>query len=119
MRKIKMFEEFNPMSDETPIYTWQDIRDYEKLGRVAVTLYPKQKGSRDSFTLCDRSDVAIIKDSLEREGIWNCKVVYGPEYFNGKRDPKCLTVIASKEDEKKVREIGSVGFSSSYAHPFS
>ncbi len=117
MGKIKMFEDFNFKSDETPRYTWQDIRDFENLGRAAVTLYPKQKGSRDSFTLCDSSDVANIKDRLEREDIWNCKVVYGPYYFDNMVNPKCLTVIASKEDEKKIREIGSMmGFASSYAH---
>ena len=117
MGKIKMFEEFNFKSDETPRYTWQDIRDYENAGRAAVTLYPKQKGGGDSFTLCDRSDVANIKYRLEREGIWDCKIVYGPYYFGNKIDPKCLTVIASKEDEKRIRDIGSmIGFASSYAH---
>ena len=114
MRKIKMLEEFNFKSDETNRYTYYDIRDYENLGRAAVTLYPRKKGSRDSFTLCDSSDVANIKASLDREGL-NGLVVYGPDYFGNKLDPKCLTVIANKEDEKKIREIGSMmGVASSY-----
>ena len=117
MKYVSLFEEFNSnSSSDISRYTYYDIRDYEKVGSGVVTFYPNKKGSRDSFTLCDSSDIARMKDILDRNDISYRNIVFGPDYHNGKRDPMSATVILDKEDEERLRKIISDGpwFSFSY-----
>lgn len=113
LRNLESFNSFNGGLEEGYLYdeeiekfTSYDISDYKKLGVESVVFYPRQKGSRDSFTLIDRSDIEHMKNLLKENDIDYKKIGFGPYYFDGRKNPKSGVVFFStsqdKEDVKRL-----------------
>ena len=112
LRNLESFNSFNGGLEEGYLYdeeiekfTSYDISDYKKVGVESVVFYPRQKGSRDSFTLIDRSDIAQMKNILKENDIDYRKIGFGPYYFDGRKNPKSGVVFFDdKEDAKRLSD---------------